>query len=199
MASILKAERSAGLVDRLELEARERARALVSEAEETAGRSRVAFESEREAALRAATLAGREEGLAEAAAVLAEVALARQRLLDGLEREIAAVGLEVARKLVGSELAARPEAVVEVARRALEPVRTRREVLVRVNPADAPRLRAEQPRLGALLERARGLSLREDAAVSRGGVVVETEAGRVDARVEAQLALLELAVGKGQP
>jgi type III secretion protein L len=197
MASILQAARAPGVVDRLELEARERARGLLAEAQETAAQIRLGAERERDEALRAAAVAGREEGLAAAAAALLAAAEVRRHRLDGVEREIAAVALEVARKLVGRVVAERPELVTELARRALEPVRARREVLLRVNPADAPRLREEQPRLAGLLDRAPGVSVREDAGIEPGGVVVETEAGRVDARVEAQLAVLERALGEG--
>ncbi len=199
MASILKASRSAGLVDRLDREARERARALLAEAEQTAARIRSAAEGERAEALREAARAGRAEGLAAAGAALLAAAEARQGRLAGLEREIADIALEVARKLVGRAMAERPELVTELARRALEPVRARREVLLRVSPADVPRLRAELPRLAALLDRAPGVSVREDPGIEPGGVVVETEAGRVDARVEAQLSVLERALGEGMP
>lgn len=197
MASILQAARAPGVVDRLELEVRERARGLLAEAQETAAQIRLGAERERDEALRAAAVAGREEGLAAAAAALLAAAEMRRQRLVGLEREIAAVALEVARKLVGRVVGERPELVTELARRALEPVRARREVLLRVNPADAPRLREEQPRLAALLDRAPGISIREDPGIEPGGVVVETEAGRVDARVEAQLAVLERAMGEG--
>jgi type III secretion system HrpE/YscL family protein len=195
MASILKAARAPVLVDRLELEARERARALLEEAESKAARIVAEAEAQRETLYRASARAGVEEGRAEAGAALARAAEVRQRRLLEVEEELAAVALEVARKILGEELAARPEAVAVLARRALEPVRGRREVALRVHPEDGPRVRAELPRLSALLERAPGLCLREDAAVGRGGVVVETEAGRVDARVEAQLALLEQSLG----
>ena len=199
MVSILKVGRSPGSLDRLEVAARERARALVAEAEESAARIRGRIELERESALQAAARAGREEGLASAASALLEVAAARQRRLERIEEEIAAVALDVARKIVGRALAERPELVAELARRALEPVRARREVLLRVNPSDAPLLRAEQPRLDALLDRAPGISVREDPGIIPGGVVVETEAGRVDARVEAQLSVLERAMAEVSP
>jgi len=200
MASIVKAaSRAASLVDRHEAEARERARALAAEAEEWASRTRSAVAAERVAALQAAARAGREEGLASAAAALLAVAETRRRRLEGLEHEIACVALEVARKLLGRTLVEHPEAVVDLARQALAAVRSRREVVLRVNAADAPLLRAEQPALCALLERAPGIGIREDPALERGGVVVETEAGRVDARVEAQLELVERAVREEPP
>jgi type III secretion protein L len=195
MASILRSTgRAQPLVHRVEVEARERARALLAEAAETASRLGAEAADERASTLREAARAGREEGLASAAAALARVALAREQRLQALEEEVGVVALEVARLLLGSELAAAPERVLDLARRALRPVRDRREVVLRLNPADVPLVRAGQGELVAHLSRAPGLSLREDAAVARGGVVVETEAGSVDARVEAQLALLERAL-----
>lgn len=199
MARILRSAREPAMLDRLELEARDRARAIVAEAEDQAARTREAAEVERDEVLRAAAEAGREDARAHAAAGLAGTAAARGRRLEALEGEVAAVALEVARTIVGEALALRPELVVALARRALERVRSRREIALRVHPDDAPLVQAALPRLAALLERSPGLTLREDPGLCRGGVVVETETGRVDARVEAQLALLERALGDDAP
>ena len=196
VATILKASRPSSVIEAPFFEASQRARALHAAAEEDVGRIRAEAEAERARALAEAAEAGRREGLGRAAAVLAGAAEARARRLDGLEDEVAAVALEVARAVLGRELSADPAAVVDLARCALAHVLSRREGLLRVSPADAPLLRAEQPRLAALLDRAPGLGLREDGAVPRGAVVVETEAGRVDARVEAQLAALERALAE---
>ncbi len=199
MPSILKpALRARNLAPRGDLEAQARARELVDGAEAAAARLRDSAEAERAGVLAEATRAGREAGLALAAAALAEVGLARADRLRELEREVAAAGLEVARAVLGCELTARPELVLELARRALEPVRSRREVLLRVNPADVVLLQEERGRLAELLDRAPALSLRADPGVTRGGVVVETEVGRVDARVEAQLAALERHLAEGE-
>ncbi len=199
MPSLLKAARAAPVLDRLEVEARERARLIVAQAAEDASRLRAQAEAQRDAVRLEAVEAGRQEGLARTAAALTRIAEEKERRLAGLERELAEVALAVARKLVGETLAAGPERVVGIAREALARARSRREVVLRVHPEDAALLGPEQPRLAALLERAPGLVLREDPGLERGGVVVETEAGRVDARIEAQLALLERAIAEGLP
>lgn len=199
MASILKAARSPAVVDRLEFEARERARAILVEAEAHAAQVRQAVEAERGEVLRAAAHAGLEEASARAAALLAEVGAVRARRLEALEDELAAIALDVARKVLGEALALRPELVLGLVRQALGAARARREVVLRIHPEDAPTVRAELPRLSGLLDHASGLVLREDSALARGGVVVETAAGRVDARVEAQLGLLEQALAGSAP
>jgi len=152
-----------------------RASAVRAEAEADADRVRSTAREE-----------GHQEGLARAAAVLVAAAGARDRLLAAAEGEVAALALDIARKVLGRHVSGFPEAVVELASRALAEARERREVTLRVHPGDAAPLRAEAGALAAILLRA-PLVLREDASVPSGGVVVETEAGRIDARIETQL------------
>jgi flagellar biosynthesis/type III secretory pathway protein FliH len=201
MPSVLKAARSEVLLDRLVVEAKDRAKRVLAEAEAEVRNVRAAAAAERDDVRRAAAEVGRAEGLAQAGATLAGVAAAREQRLSGLERELAAVALDVAGKLVGRALAVDPALVLDLARGALETVRTRREVVLRVHPDDAVLLRTSSPALSSLLERAPAVALREDSGLVRGDVIVETEAGRVDARVEAKLALLEQAVmrAEGRP
>ena len=195
MARIVKGG-SAGTrrIEAAEFNAAERARAIVAEAEARARELLEAAQAERERIRADAAEQGRAEGLARAGATLVAAAAARDRRLAGAEREVVALALDVARKVLGRELAQDRSAVADLAAQALAVARDRREVTLRVNPEDADAIRAAAGRLGALLARAPGLDVREDPAVERGGAVVETEAGRVDARVEAQLAALARAI-----
>lgn len=181
-------------IEAAEFDAAERARAIVADAEARARGILEAAEAERDRIRAEAAEQGRRDGLARAGAVLAAAAAARDRRLASAEREIAALALDVARKVLGRELARDPSAVADLAAQAIAVARDRREVTLRVNPADAEAIRAAAGRLAAALTRAAGLDIREDPAVERGGAVVETEAGRIDARVETQLAALARAL-----
>ena len=57
---------------------------------------------------------------------------------------------------------------------------------MRVNPADLERMREHRDELIALGD-IRNLRVVEDQRVDRGGVVVDTEAGTIDARISTQL------------
>ncbi|HSD22301.1 MAG TPA: FliH/SctL family protein [Anaeromyxobacter sp.] len=169
-------------------DAQEKARAVVAAAEDEARRLRSEAEAEIARVRAEAVEEGRREGLSRAAAALARAAAARDRRLALAEREVAAAAIDVARTLIGRELDQDPAAVADLAARALAAARDRREVTLRVNPSDAEAIRAAAGRLAAMLARAPGLEVREDPGLARGDAVVETEAGRVDARVETQLA-----------
>lgn len=174
-------------------EAARRVRETIAAAERR-GRELVArAEAERAAVLAEAEVRGLSEGRARAGALLAAAAAARDRRLAEAEREVAELALEVARRVLGAELAHRPAAVVDLAARAVAAARERRDVTLRIHPDDAAVVSAAHGRLAALLARA-PLAIREDAAVPRGGAVVETEAGRADGSVDAQLSELARAL-----
>lgn len=118
------------------------------------------------------------------------------RLQQDLADAVAATALQLARQLVRHELSARPELVAVVARDAVEAlVAGARHVTLRVHADDLPLVAAG----AAEVLEARGARLVADPAVRRGGCVVESDGGRVDARVEARWAQAAAAIGQSQP
>jgi flagellar biosynthesis/type III secretory pathway protein FliH len=159
---------------------------LVAEARAEAAEILSAARREVEQLRSAAVGEGREEGLRAIAAERGELAAERSRLVDEAGEEILRLALRVAAKVLAVAVSDE-RAVLETARAALARARGAGRLVARVHPADAPAVRAGEARLLALAPRARRLEVREDPGVGRGGVVLETEAGAVDARVEAQL------------
>lgn len=167
-------------------------RVLSSAAHEALSRARQAVARAREDAeevREAARAEGFARGRAEAAAVLAEAAVARDRFLAGAGPELVALALLVARKLLGEEPRTPPELAAALALGALREARERKGVTVRVNAADAGAVRAALPE---------GIGVEPDPAVAPGGCALETPAGRIEAGLDAQLAELARALGAGE-
>jgi flagellar biosynthesis/type III secretory pathway protein FliH len=72
-------------------------------------------------------------------------------------------------------------------------------VVVRVHPDDLPVVEALRARIGERAGVTGGFTVTTDVEVGRGGCVVESELGRIDARVETKLAALARAVGVDAP
>lgn len=105
--------------------------------------------------------------------------------LDGLQQQfaqaLAATAVQLARQVVRSELATRPELIAAVAAEALDTLLiSARHIDVRVHPDDHALV--AQGSTDALA--ARGARLFADAAVRRGGCVVESDVGVIDAAIE---------------
>jgi len=140
--------------------------------------------------------AGMEEGRNNAAAELSEVvskaSLRLQQIEAQVEPQLRELALTIARKILGRELEFHPEAIVDIVKQALsEKARQRREIFLRVNPDDMTYIRERKPELLEVLSRAKEIGLREDPDVAIHGVVIETDAGIIDAQLETQLAVFE--------
>jgi Flagellar assembly protein FliH len=112
------------------------------------------------------------------------------------EPQLVELAFAVARRVLERAVARDRDAVAELAALALESVRERRSVVLRVHPEDALALREAEPGLRDRLGRERCIGLVEDPSVGRGGVVVETEAGAIDARLSVQLEALRRALAE---
>jgi type III secretion protein L len=175
-----------------------RVREMVAAAQEEARRIVADAEAARARVFAEATEAAGRDAHARAAAVLARAGLARDRMLRDAEREVIALALAIARKVLGREVAGGREAVVDLAAAALTEARTRRDVVLRVNPSDAAAIRASGERLSAALSGA-PFQVREDPSIEPGGAIVDTEGGRIDARVETQLEAIARALEEALP
>lgn len=173
------------------VEARRRLEAASAEAAALLSRAREEAERLRAAASRA----GREEGLAGVTELLARAVAERDRLLASAEPQLVELAFAIARTVLARAVERDPGSVVETARRALEAARGRERVTVRAHPADLPALL--EAALGREEVPPRALAMRPDAAVERGGVVIETEVGTVEARLSSQLEALRRALGAG--
>lgn len=179
-------------------DAAQRAQIILSEAEAEARRIRAQSELELEQARAAGIEAGRQEGLAQVAQLIAHTAVERDRMMAAAERELVLLALSIARKILDHEVAHHTP-VVEMTRRALEQVRHAPVVLLRVHPEEIELVRSGERGLAAVLSNAPGITVRADSSVARGGVVVETEGGSIDARLETQLAVLGKALEEATP
>lgn len=198
MERILKAGVAAAAWPRRRIDAAtwvagEQAAALVAEAAAAVAELRREAVAEAEVIRAEAAARGREEGLAGAAAAVLAAEAGRARALAEAEGEALALAVDLARRLLGRELALAPGAVRLAAGEALAAARGRRRVVLRLHPAGAAALAGEA---GALAEAAGLPSVRlvADAALAPGDAVVETEAGVADARLEVRLAELRRAL-----
>jgi flagellar assembly protein FliH len=109
------------------------------------------------------------------------------RQLDALQqdmaRALAVSATHLARQIVRSELTQRPELVAAVAQEAVDTLlRSAQHITLRVHPDDHVLVTQG----AAEVLEARGARVLSDASITRGGCVVESDIGVIDASVEAR-------------
>ena len=177
------------------MDARADAAALRAAARADAEAIRAGAAAERDAAVAAGRDQGRAEGAAEIAALLAAARLEAQRLREAGTPTAIALAVKMAEQIVGRAVTLAPALMAEIAGAALEACRPRGDwVRVRVHPDDGAAVTARRDALVARAPRAAALEIVGDESVGRYGCVIETAVGRVDARLETQLAALERAL-----
>ncbi len=122
------------------------------------------------------------------ATLIQELKVTRDLLLKDAEEPIAALALEIARKVLHGEAGALQDVIVAQAREAVAKVREGGPVKVLVNPQDVPLLEEAREAIARTFEETVTLQVEADGRISRGGCIVETPVRLVDARIEVQLA-----------
>ncbi len=141
--------------------------------------------------------AGRQEGIARVDAELNEllgllhgiidaVREDRDRFLRSAEPELVRLALGAAERIVHHEISQNDQFVVETVRSALTRAMARSDISIRVNPEDMAVMREYRERLLAAGD-FEHLRLIEDQRIDRGGAVLESDSGTVDAKIATQL------------
>jgi flagellar assembly protein FliH len=119
-------------------------------------------------------------------ALVGSLEVERERWLTVWESAAVRLSAAIAEKIVRRELAQRPELTIEIVREALQLAAGRPQITLRLNPKDLEQLRASEP-IRECLSRVGEAVLLPDDAISRGGCLIETRHGAIDARIETQL------------
>lgn len=159
-----------------------RARLMVQEAQERVD------EIEEEARQR-----GEKEGFKEWIHEIARAKLEYTRLQEQAEQDMVKLAFHIAQRLIGHAIEVQPEVVRDMVGQALVMARGRSQIVVRVHPRDHQQLQAVRDEYARQLD---GVSVyfEADPALERGGCIIETESGRIDARLEIQLEVLREAL-----
>jgi flagellar assembly protein FliH len=128
------------------------------------------------------------------AQTLAELAQLRQSLLADRDARVAEVVIEAASRIARSRIDAGDPLAARALREALSALPASSGLRARLHPAD---LQAAAADLQAEIEQGR-IQLVADPTLSRGGCVVHSDVGTIDATVETAVAAVERALG-GEP
>jgi flagellar biosynthesis/type III secretory pathway protein FliH len=110
----------------------------------------------------------------------------RHKLMESAEPELVRLAVGIAERVLHQQIALDRGVVVEMARVAIGRLVEKESVTVRVNPGDLERMKEHRDELLSSGE-IKNFRVVEDQRVDRGGVVVETDGGTIDARISTQV------------
>lgn len=110
------------------------------------------------------------------------------------EELIVDAAVMIAEKLLENELEANPEFIIKQVKKAIRQLDDEKIFTIKVNPSDLEILKDVKADLVHDPEMIRRAKLIPDRKLTRGDVLLETEAGKIDARIKTQLDRIERAL-----
>jgi len=149
--------------------------------------------------------AGREEGYKEGQAevmrlidrlgtIVSTAVDIRDEIIKSSEKLMTEMILMISRKVIKDEIVERREVVINNIKEAIKRVKDRDRIDIRVNFADLDMTTAHKDELIKMMESLKKVNIYEDSRVERGGCIIETDVGAIDARISTQLDAIEEAI-----
>ena len=123
--------------------------------------------------------------------ILESVMSRREEILSETEQQIVELVILMARKVVKVLSESQKSVVMANVLQALKKVKGRGSVTLRVNLSDVKLTSEHVQDFIKQVENVQGITVLEDSTVEKGGCIVETDFGAIDARIQSQLSELE--------
>ena len=190
-------------------EAEQNAQEIIRKAQEEAARiieeAKVEQDSLKKSGYSEGLNKGREEGFAAGQGeverlierthkILEGVMARREEILSETEQQIVELVILMTRKVVKIISENQKSVVMANILQALKKVKGRGEVTIRVNLADVKLTSEHTQDFIKQVENIQAITVLEDSSVEKGGCIVETDFGAIDARIQSQLSELESAI-----
>ena len=185
-------KQAAEILEQARQDIAEERRKLLEDARQT-GRDEGLKTAEQDIENRAAELARTwaDEGLQSTLPAMQEVGrtLSRERAkwLADWEADVIRLAVGIAEKIVRRQIDTNPAIAPDLIRETLELVTSAARLRIRLHPKDTDNLGGFENDIGTALNGIAEVDVVPDETVTPGGCVLETEHGRIDARIETQL------------
>jgi flagellar assembly protein FliH len=115
----------------------------------------------------------------------------RNQIIEESETQVINLVLLIAKKVIKVISENQKNVVINNVVQALRKLKSRGEVVIRVNLADLELTSAHVGDFLKMVENVKSITVLEDSSVDRGGCIIETDFGQIDARISSQLAEIE--------
>lgn len=111
----------------------------------------------------------------------------KERLIRKAEPQLIDLACAIAGRIVRKEVEQDSSTVLSIVQKAIDLATAKDQLLIRLNPADIEWVREHSGQLMASHDELGEIHFEQDPRIERGGCIIETKVGNVDARLERQL------------
>ncbi len=122
----------------------------------------------------------------EISAFLKIVESAKNSIYINAEHPLLKMALEIAKKVVNSEIATNPQIILNVVKKALTHISDRERIIIHVSPQDCTVVSKRKDFWNTITDNLNNIVITEDNRIEQGGCLIESNSGVVDARLGVQ-------------
>jgi flagellar assembly protein FliH len=108
----------------------------------------------------------------------------RKEMYDKVEREMIEMVISLTKKIIHFEFSTREDAVQNMIRLAVQSVLDRESMVIKIHPTDKEYAESFLPELQHMYSEIKNITFFTHSGIKRGGCVIETNFGVIDARIE---------------
>ena len=131
--------------------------------------------------------------------LLAAATQEAKQIVVAAERQIVELVMTITRKIISDELEERPEIILGVVREALGRVRDQDHLNIHVSLDDYERILQSRNELQSIVGSEKSFTVTADTVLERGGCLIETSFGTVEAGIDTQLESIRKALQEMLP
>lgn len=118
--------------------------------------------------------------------LLTEVANIKQKILEQAEQQVLELSLAVAEKIIHLEVTTNREVIQGLLKEAIRHIADRDNMKIRIHPQDFRYMMEIKSDFMKTIDGIKNVVFEQDDAIARGGALIETLYGEVDARIDQQ-------------
>jgi len=108
----------------------------------------------------------------------------RKKMFGKVEREMMEMVIGLTKKIVHHEISIREDSIKDMLRLAVDSVLERENMVIKVNPSEKGYAESFRPELEVLFDDIKNITFESSPAIERGGCMIETNFGSVDAQIK---------------
>ena len=121
--------------------------------------------------------------------LIEELKKQREEYLKSVEKEMVGLSLEIASKVIQQKIEQDEKVILKNLKHALKHLLDKGRIIIKLNPADLEIVSKHSKEIKSA-EGLKELILEEDSKVTRGGCLIHSELGHIDAQIETQLEMI---------
>jgi len=115
----------------------------------------------------------------------------RESLVKEMEKDIVELAIKVAEKVINKKIEEEPELVSNYLIELLPKIEQAKNITIWINPNEIEYVRLSKEKFKNLVEDIENINIAPDSRIEKGGCIIETNFGKIDARISTKLEVLK--------